>query len=67
MTDDGRIVESAEYGQHIPLTCSNHSHLRWSTKNIAPIGSRRIFYLDGAGVPTECDCPASCLVPLDPD
>jgi hypothetical protein len=35
---DGKIVDSAEYGEHIALTCVNHPRLRWSTKNIAPIG-----------------------------
>lgn len=40
----GRIVDSAVYGEHIPLTCDNHPHLRWYTKNIAPIGTRGIFF-----------------------
>jgi hypothetical protein len=31
------------YGEHIPLTCVNHPHLRWTTKNISHIGARSIF------------------------
>lgn len=62
---DGRIVESADYGQHIDLTCENHPHLRWSTKNIAPIGCRTIFYdLYGMSVHPECTCSASFLRPV---
>lgn len=56
MTDDGRIVDTADYGRHIPLRCKNHPDLRWSTKNIAPIGIRSIFYVT-RDVP-ECPCPA---------
>jgi len=58
---DARITTSAPYGQHIGLRCRNHPHLRWHTKNIAPIGCRRVFY-DSANVP-ECTCPAGDLEP----
>ena len=65
MTD--RITTKAEYGVQICLTCRNHQDLRWSTKNIGPIGCRTIFYnLMGdqpAGIAApECTCPASALV-----
>lgn len=52
-----------EYGQHIALTCINHTEKRWSTKNIIPIGCRTIYYnlhrVEDMG--EECDCPMSCL------
>lgn len=60
---EGRLTESAPYGQHVGLTCVNHPHLRWSTKNIAPIGCRTIFY-NGAADGTyshECNCRLSDL------
>ena len=44
---DDRITPTAEYGVHIPLTCKNHPELRWHTKNIGGIGSRRIFFSGG--------------------
>lgn len=61
--DDGRITELAEYGQHIALTCVNHPDLRWSTKNIAPIGCRAIFFnLHGVrDMLIECNCPLGDL------
>lgn len=55
---EGRICPKHGYGQHIALTCKNHLTLRWSTKNIAPIGCRTIFYR--SDVP-ECSCAASAL------
>jgi len=57
------ITELAEYGQQIALKCANHPDKRWSTKNIAPIGCRTIFYnlYSVQGMGPECDCPASCL------
>lgn len=63
---NGRIVKWARYGEHIPLTCSNHPELRWSTKNISPIGARSIFYnLNHVeGMRPECNCPASDLISL---
>ena len=60
-----RIIDTEVYGTHIALTCKNHSDLRWSTKNIAPIGSRSLFYnlhYDPDMGP-ECKCPTSDLVP----
>lgn len=61
--DDGRITQLAEYGQHIALSCVNHPDLRWSTKNIAPIGCRTIFFnLHGVrDMLIECNCPLGDL------
>jgi hypothetical protein len=62
-----RITEAAPYGQHIDLRCKNHPELgaAWSTKNIAPIGSRRIFFdLLGVIRKPECACPLSTLEPV---
>jgi len=41
---DDRIVPTRPYGEHIVLTCRNHPDLRWTTKNIAPLGCRSLFY-----------------------
>jgi hypothetical protein len=57
--NDHPIDPAQPWGQHIDLTCRNHTDLRWSTKNIDYIGARSIFY-HGHG--PECDCPASDLV-----
>jgi hypothetical protein len=62
---EGRIVANAPYGQHIALTCINHTSKRWSTKNIGSIGCRTIFYdLMGDSVGSECDCHMHYLRPL---
>lgn len=61
---DGKIVSWAVYGKHIPLYCVNHPEMRWSTKNIAPIGARNIFFEIGE---RECDCPCSDLRPVPQD
>ena len=59
MNDANRILPadmlkpSAPYGQHIALMCINHPHLRWTTKNIAPLGCRTIFYVSNG---PECEC-----------
>lgn len=51
---EGRLVADRPYGQHFGLTCKNHPTMSWSTKNIAPLGARSIFFnYDGI----ECDCP----------
>ena len=55
---DGRITAQQDYGVHIRLTCKNHPRKFWSTKNIAPIGCRHIFWdlwrdSEPGG---ECDC-----------
>ena len=50
---DGKIKSSALFGEHITLTCVNHPHLRWTTKNIAPLGCRTIFYTSKG---SECEC-----------
>ncbi len=58
----GVLTDKAPYGQHIALYCVNHPHLRWSTKNIAPIGARSIFFdLMGECKERECSCPGSDL------
>jgi hypothetical protein len=62
-----RIDRHQAYGVHIDLTCQNHRDLRWSTKNIAPIGCRSLFWrpaLDSNYRPTqdECTCPVSDLI-----
>lgn len=66
--NDDRIITSAERGIHIQLTCCNHPNMRWSTKNIAPIGCRTIFYnLRGdqpAGMVPECSCSIRDLAPV---
>lgn len=62
---DDRIVDTAEHGEQIELTCKNHPNLRWQTKNIAPIGCRRIFFdLFRVCEGYECNCPASDLIPV---
>lgn len=69
MQHDNRITTHAEYGQHIVLTCVNHPDKRWSTKNIAPLGCRKIFY-NLHNIPDmgpECYCPLHALRPLNAD
>jgi len=58
----GKLKEDVAYGQHVALTCKNHPHLRWSTKNIAPIGARNIYF--NSWPETECNCPGSDLIVL---
>jgi hypothetical protein len=60
----GALRDDVPYGEHIQLTCVHHPALRWSTKNIAPIGARHIFYnLRGdPNMGLECNCPMSDLV-----
>ena len=60
----GEICNKHEYGRHIALTCKNHPDKRWSTKNIAPIGARNIFYnlTCAKNMGPECDCPATDLI-----
>lgn len=64
---DQKIVDSAEHGEQVTLTCKSHPNLRWSTKNIAPIGCRRIFFdlMGECRGQQECSCPASDLIPLE--
>lgn len=59
---DTRIDPEQPYGVHIDLTCRNHPHLRWFTKNIDYIGARSIFHDRDYG--PECDCPLRDLVPV---
>lgn len=59
-------------GLHIPLTCENHSELRWSCKKVAlsldAAGKyrynqqRKLFFITEGS--EECDCPAKCLYAL---
>lgn len=68
MAFDGKILSEVVYGQHIQLGCKNHPGKLWSTKNIAPIGARSIFYnlkMDQNMGP-ECDCSADALYPIGP-
>lgn len=60
---DGRITDKAPYGAHIMLTCKQHPTLRWSTKNITPIGCRTLFYnlYNDPDMEAECECPISDL------
>ena len=58
---DDKLVEGAPYGQHFGLTCKNHPTMSWSTKNIAPLGARSIFFNDDG---VECDCPMADLRPI---
>ena len=61
----GRLSPLAEYGQHIQLSCKNHLQLRWSTKNIAPLGCRTIFFdVMGKSKEPECDCEFETLIVL---
>jgi hypothetical protein len=55
----GTLTDAVPYGQHVDLCCKNHPELWWSTKNIAPIGARTIFFVDWPK--PECDCPISDL------
>lgn len=63
--NNDRIVDWADYGEKIDLTCRNHPDLRWSTKNILYIGARTIFF-DHEMTEPECDCPLSDLVVVRP-
>jgi hypothetical protein len=62
---EGRIVEHAEYGQHIALACKNHPDQKYTSKNIAPIGCRSLFYRTYEK--TECSCPVTDLRPIAPE
>lgn len=59
----GALTDKAPYGQHIALTCKNHPNLRWSTKNIAPIGARNIFF--SSWPEPECSCSGSDLIVVE--
>lgn len=61
----GELRKDVPYGQHISLTCKNHPHLRWHTKNIAPIGARSIFFISGKPGEQECSCSAHDLILAD--
>lgn len=58
-----RIIRQARYGEHINLTCKNHPHLRWNTKNINNIGARTIFF-DWHSGEVECNCTIRDLIVL---
>lgn len=64
----GKLRDDVDYGKHILLTCKNHPDLRWTTKNIAPIGSRNIFFEGSVTGKSENECTCSCgdLVVLQP-
>ena len=54
---EGRIVDWALYGEHIPLKCTKCG-ATGTTKNIGCIGMRTIF--------VGCPCAASYLEPIEP-
>lgn len=58
----GELRSDVPYGQHIRLYCTNHPELgaNWSTKNIAPIGARSIFWFGPYNL-RECNCSGSAL------
>lgn len=55
---DGKISDSFEYGQMIRFCCKNHEGKQWFSKNISPLGCRRIFYnlYWNPEMGMECDC-----------
>jgi hypothetical protein len=59
------IDPNQPYGQHIALTCKNHTDLRWSTKNIGWIGARSIFYFSESK--PECNCSINDLIVVEYD
>lgn len=48
-------------GQHVPITCDKHPHLRWSTKNIG-IGQRNIFFVGDSTRPGYRPWPGAYVV-----
>ncbi len=58
VTDGKRICDNSDYGKHIVLRCKNHPEKTWSTKNIAYIGCRSLFYnlYNDPKQGQECDC-----------
>ena len=58
---DDRITKKAPRGRHIALTCRNHPHLFWHTKNIERIGARTIFFDSEIG-DYECNCSFRDLI-----
>lgn len=57
--EDSYYIDPAnKQANHIGLTCKQHPHLKWHTKNISPVGCRRIY----SNQDEECDCPVSKLV-----
>jgi len=56
-----KIVDWADYGVHIKLRCRDHHDVRYSTKNIAPIGARSLFHITGT---PDCKCSGLLLEPV---
>lgn len=67
MEYDDRITKRYPRGQHIALMCRNHPALRWSTKNISPIGCRTIYFNLSCDpdMGDECDCKISDLIAVE--
>ncbi len=70
---DGRISTKAPYGAMIAITCANHPHLTWSTKNIGHgaedgtgIYLARSIFFNNFRTFDECDC-SSRLLHIHPD
>jgi hypothetical protein len=57
----GEICVACKDRSHISLTCKNHPELRWSTKNISPIGARNIYF-EGSRGQLECKCSIKDLI-----
>ena len=64
---EGRLTAKAPYGEIIRLRCCEHPKLVWQTKNISPLGCRKIFFdlMRETDYANECDCPISNLRPED--
>jgi hypothetical protein len=64
-----KIVEWADYGEHIPLKC-NKCEALFSTKNIVRIGARSIFpfshFDEGFAKTIECDNLGHTIKDLEP-
>lgn len=48
---DDRIDKTIDRTDSVTLTCRNHRHLRWWTKNIGHIGARSIHFRGDASRP----------------
>ena len=60
-------IDESVTDTHVTLTCKNHPHLRWYTKNVDHIGARSIFFQglesdEFRASVEECSCSAKDLV-----
>lgn len=68
---DFRIDSDAKFGKFIHLTCLNHPHLRWRTKNIGGNAGEKLFlqrdlifvgnHLENNPNACECECSEDLL------